>query len=436
MSALTDPAYAELLARPHDDDAWAAYAAVLRASDDPRAGLIGLEGDALLRRFEELAPELLGPIRDALSVRHTLVGGRVRTRLLYDLLTPEERARRGAPTKPGILGRLFGAPPPPAPVDDEHGLVELVRFDWRLGFVTHARVATTFDYASTRTEVFDPAELLEDLLSTAKGRFLQTLTLGPWSQGDDVVLVDYASAFSAMERAGEHLGLRELYIGDFEVEEAEISWSSVGEAGALWSLYPRLERLTLRGGDIDPGTIAHDHLRSLELITGGLPRVAIDALIGARLPKLEALHIWFGDPDYGAEGDIDSVRALLGIGAAYRDSAPRFPALRALGLMNATFSDAMVETLPGSPLLPQLRTLDLSLGTLTDVGAQQLAAHAGSFAHLTGIDLSENYVSASVQREVEASFAALGAPTKLSWGRQDVAEEWDGEAHYYVSVGE
>jgi hypothetical protein len=120
-------------------------------------------------------------------------------------------------------------------------------------------------------------------------------------------------------------------------------------------------------------------------------------LRAARWPRLEELDLWFGDPEYGGDCTLDDVLPLL-------DGRVALPALRRLGLRNAAFADELCEPLLRSPLLPQLTTLDLSLGVLSDDGAAILARGADRLAHLERLVVRENCLTA----EGIAQLASIG----------------------------
>jgi uncharacterized protein (TIGR02996 family) len=67
-----------------------------------------------------------------------------------------------------------------------------------------------------------------------------------------------------------------------------------------------------------------------------------------------------------------------------------FPRLTRLGILGAPFADDLVVLLCGSPLVRQLRELDLAGGMLTDRGVTRLAQNADALAHLDLLDLRLN----------------------------------------------
>ncbi len=67
--------------------------------------------------------------------------------------------------------------------------------------------------------------------------------------------------------------------------------------------------------------------------------------------------------------------------------------MRHLGFGNFDASDELCTHLAKSKIAKQIEELDLSQGTLGDVGVAALVAEAKRFSKLTSIDASENYVT-------------------------------------------
>jgi hypothetical protein len=167
------------------------------------------------------------------------------------------------------------------------------------------------------------------------------------------------------------------------------------------------------------GKIEAPELRSFEVRTGGLTLDNIKSVTSAKWPSLERLVLWFGDEGYGAQGGLEDIEPLL--------SGKGLGKLKHLGLQNADFTDELCGVLHKAKILPQLESLDLSMGTMSHAGAEALAAHAQAFAHLKQLNVEDNYLTA-------ASNQILKAVSKgLNFGRHRDAD--DGESRY-VSVGE
>ncbi len=170
----------------------------------------------------------------------------------------------------------------------------------------------------------------------------------------------------------------------------------------------------LGAGDIALGKLELPRLRRFAVHTGGLVHANVADIAAANWPELADLELWFGTPDHGAdEFEPRDLAPLLGA---------RRPKLRRLGLMNADFTDALVEMLVAAPVLRQLAELDLSMGTLSDAGAEVMLANARAFTHLTTLSVSDNVLS---QAACTALAAAL--PNVYIGTQKD---------NRYVTVGE
>jgi Ran GTPase-activating protein (RanGAP) involved in mRNA processing and transport len=136
------------------------------------------------------------------------------------------------------------------------------------------------------------------------------------------------------------------------------------------------------------------------------------------MPKIKHLEIYYGTDDYGGDCSVQEVIPLLG-----RSDLPK---LEYLGIKNSEFANDIAAAVVGSKLVKQLKVLDLSLGTMTDEGAQALAAGKAALAHLECLDLTRNYLTKDGIKAVK------GICAKVITADQ---EEADGD-YRYVSITE
>jgi hypothetical protein len=263
-----------------------------------------------------------------------------------------------------------------------------LHLEWRLGFVRGARLHRT----TYLEQLPCPEEILWCLLSARFAPLLERLAFGLIEWGDQD---NQAICALLMDPPAGPPPLRSLKIGAFGDDdlldrgEIDISRAWLSSLVRLPALYPALEELELTGRlnsrGVEPllGAIELPALRRFAFRTGGLPTEHMAEIRDARWPRLEELDLWFGDSDYGGDCTLDDVLPLL-------DGRVALPALRRLGLRNTTFADELCEPLLRSPLLPQLTALDLSLGVLTDDGAELLARGADRLAHLERVVVREN----------------------------------------------
>lgn len=317
----------------------------------------------------------------------------------------------------------------PAPIHEEHvkaflgpfagDLAEFVQIEWAYGFWRQVRVGNLDGTTLTdEHEATTSAALIGRVLRHDSARFLRELRLA--LPADSEWDHDMQSTIDAVVKHGIRPSLRHLAVGDFEFpDDSEISWVEAGSVAALWAVLPELRVLEVQGARIELGAITAPKLQKLQLHTGGLGKEPARRLAEADLPAIEHLEIWWGTEDYGGACDAGDVASVVA-------AAARWPRLRWLGLMNADFADTIPAVLLGSDILPRLAELDLSMGTMTDVGAQVILDDAAQFAHLERLNLDDNFIGDELSARLRA---ALPSAT--------LAEQEDGDDEYlYVSVGE
>jgi uncharacterized protein (TIGR02996 family) len=285
----------------------------------------------------------------------------------------------------------------------------LVELSWHRGFLKSARVGSAFD------SDLDIPEMLTALFSAPAAGLLRTLKLGlPAHDGQ----ADFGELIAWLGQMTPRPSITHVHLGDFEYpDETEISWTDVGRIDAMFQAFPNLTNLHVQGGSIEIGRLPST-LKRLTLETGGLPGGTFAGVCGSHLPHLEHMEIWFGSDDYGAGGTPDEITALL--------DGTHAPKLTWLGLKNGEIADGLLKLLVGSPLLKQIKTLDISMGTLTDAKAQILIDQAEHFAHLSRIDIGQNHLSNAFVNRVRRAL-----PQAVSFGQKDGDDDW-----YYTSVGE
>lgn len=260
------------------------------------------------------------------------------------------------------------------------------------------------------------ADLIDEFFVQVDKSQLDALIIGAWGEPHDVAVDDILEKLIA--HASELPNLRGLFIGDMTYEECEISWIIQGNYTPLLNAFPQLETLRIRGSTdlvIEPFT--HLAMRSFTIECGGLPAAAAEALAASSMPHLTHLELWLGTDDYGFSGDAELYRRVL--------AALITPSLQYLGLRDSEIADDLATMLATQEAISHLKTLDLSLGTIGDVGAEALCKSV-YVPKLETLDLSHHYISAQWQ----AALKALPLQVVLD----DPEEEDDG--YRYVAVGE
>jgi hypothetical protein len=212
--------------------------------------------------------------------------------------------------------------------------------------------------------------------------------------------------------------LKALFIGDITYQECEISWINQTDITPILKAFPQLEHLQIRGGEgLSFSELAHDKLTTLIIETGGLGPDVIKQVNTAKLPNLQKLELWLGDGNYGFDSTIEDLKPIL--------SGKLFPKLTWLGLMDSEIQDDIAIAVAEAPVLNQLKELDLSMGTLTDKGAQALLKSEG-IRKLQHLNLRHHFLSEAMMEQLKGLGISINLNDK---------EEQDGD-YRYVEVAE
>jgi uncharacterized protein (TIGR02996 family) len=357
-----------------------------REHDPAYASSVILQGDPLDLRFADAEAHILEHpddsagylvYADLLTAQGSSLGELIVVQHALSLLGPDERqserARRLAAREAELIAEhdpLAGMPR------------ECVQARWRWGTIESIRVHNP---AALDDEIDAPA-MLQRVVAAPAAAVLRELELG-------ILEVDghgfhnegpITEALEAVGRSPTGPRLRRLVIGavirDFGGEAAMPY--AIGDLSGISTLFPALRSLVVHGSFFHLGDRLHlPQLHDLAIETSGLPASELAAITGSDWLALERMSLWFGVP--GAKGDctLESVAPIL--------DGTRWPALRHLGLMNAVFTDALCAAVADAPLLRQLESLDLSMGTMSAEGATALVGCAAALRHLV-IDVSDN----------------------------------------------
>ena len=277
---------------------------------------------------------------------------------------------------------------------------------WDRGFLDTCGLRYSDDRYRGRREPLDFEAALEALLDDpGPGRFLRRLTLGLAFHEDN----DYRFACALLGQRPRPL-LEELGIGDYTTDECELNWTQISASASLWAALPNLRSLWLRAGTLELEPIDLPKLEELEIITGGLSADALGIIASAAWPRLGKLSLQVGLKSQGATRNLDLLTPIL--------DAHAVPKLEHLGILNCEFTDELCERLPRSRILPQLRSLDLSMGTMGEAGVEHLVAEAAKFRHLEFIDVDDNFLPDTAR----ARLASLGPEIRFG-DQRDEAEE-------------
>ncbi|PHM09510.1 STM4015 family protein [Nostoc sp. 'Peltigera malacea cyanobiont' DB3992] len=225
---------------------------------------------------------------------------------------------------------------------------------------------------------------LSRLLEEPNADKLEALVFGLWTQAYES---DSSTIVQALVDAKQGLtNLKAVFIGDITPDECEISWIQQSDISPILQAYPKLEILQVRGGDglqFSP-PIRHNYLKALIVETGGLSRDTVRQICNMNLPALEHLELWFGSENYGGDCWVEDLNQIL--------FEEKFPNLNYLGLRNSQFTDEIVSVIVGSPVIDYISVLDLSMGTLSDAGAEELL-NSQAINNLDILNISESFLS-------------------------------------------
>ncbi|MER5373371.1 STM4015 family protein [Streptomyces sp. NPDC002553] len=326
-------------------------------------------------------------------------------------------------TKDEHLTELYGLPAFTFPEERDAAGVVLPEADavaWRIGY----------DRWTTGERWKDTFERLCAAVDSAR---IRALIIGIWGDPEDTEPDEVMEAFlGARDRL---TGLRSLYFGDITDEECRIARIGQTDVTPLLASYPSLEEFSVRAGEsydmkgLHPlrfPRIRHDALRRLVVESAGLRGHVLRGVGESELPALEHLELWLGAREDGGDGEIADLAGIL--------SGNRLPRLRSLALRNSEMQDAVAAAMGAAPVVANLDVLDLSLGTLTDTGAEALLG-GQPLTHLRKLDLHHNYLSEPMRQRVRDALEPAGVEVDLDPSDADADEDENGMPVPSISVG-
>lgn len=280
--------------------------------------------------------------------------------------------------------------------------------------------AWRLSYGGWRADLPDEAALFARFAEIVDLTRIKAIIIGEWAVDNSDGPYEFTRLL--VEHAPRLPALRSLFIGAVSYEFSEISWIVQDDLTPLLRAFPQLERLEVRGGErlgLDP--LRHERLRILRFECGGLPARVVRGVAESDLPALEYLELWLGEDYYGWDGTVADLAGIL--------SGERLPALRHLGIKDSEIQDEVAAAVASAPIVPRLETLDLSMGTLGDAGAEALLS-GQSLTHLRRLNLRHHYMSEAMMKRVHDAFAGTGVEVDLSDRQADT------KGRRYVEVGE
>lgn len=392
MDARNPDLEAAITANPHDREPYSVLADWLQQQGDPRGELMSLhlagkdaEAEAFLAEHEAY---FLGPLAE-----HKVVYDEGGNNNISSLRTPEQ--------------------------EEAWQQIHTQAFRWKNGFIHFLRLSYDEDQSPQALDG-SLADILDLTLDHPSGRFIVEAAFhGNGNLGGDDDLQPLIDKLAEKAPAS----LRKLTFGD---NVDQISWHQTGNLAALWPRVPHLRTLEIETGGFEVGEPGQMDLPALErgiFITGGMSPSTARGLATAKLPNIQHLEIYYGDPNYGGNATIEDVQPLL--------DRTDLPKLRYLGLKNSMFANVLAARIGDAKVIANLETLDLSLGTMTDEGAKHLALAANKLAHLKTLNLKRNFLTPAGIELVKNL-----CPNVITESQEKPYERSNGELRYFVSVAE
>ncbi|MEO5873823.1 MAG: STM4015 family protein [Streptosporangiaceae bacterium] len=268
-------------------------------------------------------------------------------------------------------------------------------------------------------EEFDPfQELFARFLATVDTTQVTALIIGNYGACHEVNASEPRDLLVAA--AARFPNLRALFFGEVLQMESEISWIEQCDVTPLFTAFPGLETVVIRGGSglvLEPPNSRV--LRELRLEAGGLPAGVVRAVAAGDLPALVRLELWLGVSEYGGDATVADLAPIL--------RGDRLPALRHLGLEDSEIQDELCSAVASAPVVARLESLSLAMGVLTDEGAEALLS-GQPLSHLTELDLHHHFLTDAMAERVRAALPGITVNLDEQ-GKSD--DEWR-----YVAVAE
>ncbi|MEO8701996.1 MAG: TIGR02996 domain-containing protein [Kofleriaceae bacterium] len=321
-------------------------------------------------------------------------------------------AQRKKPKQALAIARKLGLPSP-----------DMATFGWRHGLWQWLRLDNDID---SMAPAWDPTPFVQSLFSSPLCAALEELRIGMmrWDHNDQPAAIALAGKY------GWARDLRALRVGDVD-RNIDMDHHSIGDVGkAISKAFPNLVTLKLhsgsqswRGGPETFGVAGLDlpHLTDLVVETCAMNTKRMKSLASAKLPELAKLELWFGAKDRDGTARVADVAPIF---------ARVFPKLTHLGLRNSELVTDFVRLLPGSKLAKQLVSLDLSMGTMSDDDARELAEGGKHFPALTSLNVGDSYVGKPGLAALKQAFPRVKIESSTS---KEVDDDYPSR---YVSVHE
>ncbi|MCO7225098.1 STM4015 family protein [Pleionea sp. CnH1-48] len=281
-------------------------------------------------------------------------------------------------------------------------------------------IRVSVDYEDAEDGVTLLSEV-EKLINAPFAKELTHLIIGEWEECYEDTPED---AIAKLSQSADALpALQYVFFGEMTSEACEMSWIQQVDYKDFLANFPNLVHFQVRGGTgLLISNLEHDNLETLIIETGGMEKELVAQVAESSLPSLKHLELWLGEENYGWTGSIEQLESI---------TQKYAPQLNYLGLKNSEESDEIAQMLQkNQDSWSKLSELDLSMGTLGDVGAEALLSCA-ALDQLQKLNLAHHYMSDETMVRF-SSYKTLD----VNISEQEETDEYDGEEYRYISVGE
>lgn len=253
------------------------------------------------------------------------------------------------------------------------------------------RISVSYDESEDGKTLLSKTEAF---LKSDKAAGVSAITIGSWEEAFDTTPQETLDLLA--KESAKLPNLKELFVADMDYEECEISWIQQGNYTGIFEAFPNLEKLHIKGSEgLELGkSFKMEKLTSLTIECGGLPKSVLESILASSLPNLEHLQLYIGVDNYGCDFNIEALKPLF--------SKTLFPKMSYLGVVDSEFQDDIAIAIANAPVIDQLKTLDLSQGTLGDRGVEALLA-SEKIKKLEKLDLHYNFITDDMAKKVKAS---------------------------------
>jgi len=297
-------------------------------------------------------------------------------------------------------------------ISEEENMSKEIKWVWE-DFEKGGRFSLDWDEQEAGVTLIDKIKFYLEKNGNYK---YKTLEIGYWEEAYEKDSEDIINFLAENQELFPNVN--EIFIGNMEQEENEISWIIQADVSPLIKAFPLLEVLKVQGGNgLRFSPIASDKLKVLEIISGGTPVEPILDLQKCQFPNLIKLEIYLGVEDYGFDANIKDIRGLM--------SAKLYPSLKYLGIKNSEIQNEVFEAVLESDILLQLEVLDISYGTFDNKGAEVLLKNMEKLKHLNKINIEYNFITEEYIKKIIEAAEKYGIEIETS--QDDVDLEWSDE---------